>query len=90
MPSSSQPSSTTYSTDSGYILPDMAAEAVETANLQANQNEIRQPPSYEISMSQMQQANRQALSQQEQQTGVRNFPQHQYPQQLPSMTADEV
>lgn len=88
--SSSQPSSTPYSTDSGYILPETAEQAIEESSIQAKEPEPQQPPSYEISVSQLQQMNRQPISLQDQQSNPRSFPAQQYPQQLPSITADEV
>ena len=89
--SSSQPSSTPFSTDSGYILPETAQQAIEESSVQAKDPEIQQPPSYEISVSQLQQQiNRQSNFLQDQQSNQRSFPTQQYPQQLPSITADEV
>ena len=93
--SSSQPPSTTFSTDSGYILPEAAEQqAIEESNAHQNQQQSLQPPSYEISISQIQQTNQrqQSLSMQEQQqSSSKSFSStSQYPQHLPSMTADEV
>ena len=94
--SSSQPPSTTpFSTDSGYILPDAAEQqAIQESNIATNQQDSLQPPSYEISISQINQINQRQQSlpvQEQQQSNTRHFPPtQQYPQQLPSMTADEV
>ena len=88
--SSSQPSSTPFSTDSGYILPDAAEEAIQESITQVSRSESLQPPSYETSISQIQQHNRQTVFSQDTQSSARSLTSGQYPQQLPSMTADEV
>ena len=88
--SSSQPSTTPFSTDSGYILPDAAEEAIQESITQVSRSESLQPPSYETSISQIQQHNRQTVFSQDTQSSARSFTSGQYPQQLPSMTADEV
>ena len=88
--SSSQPTSAPFSTDSGYILPDAAEEAIQESITQVSRSESLQPPSYETSISQIQQHNRQTVFSQDTQSSARSFTSGQYPQQLPSMTADEV